>query len=303
MNASLPGERAGALPTVSCKNAPALAIPALSASSIESYIKTVGGIPVLEAEQEMDLALRACRRQDRAAAQTLVLSNLRFVVFVARGYAGYGLPLCDLIQEGNIGLIKALKRFDPAVGVRLISFAVHWIKAEIHEFILRNWRIVRLGTTRAQRRLFFNLRKSRSSIGWMSRPEAEAIALQLRVKTEEVLEMNARMQGADLAIGSRPGGGCLPEGQIEDPHSAVASFEEAQWIERERPRIRKALDRLDPRSRDIVEQRWLRSGQPAALEELGARHQVSAERIRQIQNRALRSLRGCLEPEAAAEPA
>src|SRR5581483_3735083 len=284
---------------------PACAIPPLSASSLEAYMHTVNAIPVLSVEQERSLAAKACCEQDRAAAQTLVLSNLRFVIFIARGYVGYGLPLCDLIQEGNIGLLKALKRFDPAVGVRLVSFAVHWIKAQIHEYILRNWRIVKLGTTKAQRRLFFNLRKNRRHIGWINRSEAEAIAAQLQVKPEEVLEMGARMLGADMSIGSFPEAqrGCVAESLIEDPLDAFEAIEEEQWAGHGCAGIRKGLEQLDPRSRDIIERRWLCKGEPAGLEELGAHYRVSAERIRQIQNRAMQRLREYIEPPQGAVPA
>jgi RNA polymerase sigma-32 factor len=303
MNALLPKEQIEALLQAARGGITrAGSIPPLSAASIDAYTRTVNAIPVLSSAEEKELAVKACVQRDRAAAQTLILSNLRFVVYVAHGYAGYGLPLSDLIQEGNLGLIKALQRFDPAMGVRLVSFAVYWIKSQIHEYILRNWRIVKLGTTKAQRRLFFNLRKYRKSIGWMTRTEAEAIAAQLQVKPEEVLEMDARMVGADAGIGSSAGPqrGCIPESQVADPQDAVEAIEERQWTRHGLAAVRKGLATLDPRSRDIIEQRWLCADEPAGLEQLGAKYQVSAERIRQIQNRAMRSLRRCVEAPASA---
>jgi RNA polymerase sigma-32 factor len=274
--------------------------PVLSAASLETYIHSVGQIPVLSTADEHALAVRACSQQDRAAAQALILSNLRFVIHIARGYQGYGLPLCDLIQEGNVGLIKALRRFKPEQEVRLVSFAVHWIRAEIHEYIYRNWRIVRLVTTKAQRRLFFNLRKKRRHQGWLSPGEAEAIGAELRVKPHEVLEMSARM-APDVAIGAgpEPQAGTIAESLIEDSTDAIADLEQRDWSAHCMTRVREGLRRLDARSRDIVERRWLGTGQPAQLEELGARHGISAERVRQIQNRAIRRLREHVELPAA----
>src|SRR5579884_837796 len=254
--------------------------------SLDAYIAAVHQIPVLTQEEERSLAERFRQDNDLEAAQTLVLSHLRFVVHVARGYNGYGLPMADLIQEGNIGLMKAVKRFDPEVGVRLISFAVHWIKAEIHEFILRNWRIVKIATTKAQRKLFFNLRGMKQRLGWMNRAEIEAVARDLKVKPEEVLQMESRLGGGDVSFSATTEDGeeaFVPEDYLADTHDHLAELEEAQWQEAREGRMRQALAQLDPRSRDIVERRWLAETKKAGLQELGEEYGVSAERIRQIE--------------------
>lgn len=267
--------------------------------ALEAYIAAVNRLPLLSAEEERELARRYREEEDLEAARQLVLSHLRFVVQVARGYAGYGLPLADLIQEGNIGLMKAVKRFDPAQGVRLISFAIHWIRAEIHEFILRNWRIVRVATTKAQRKLFFNLRRAKQRLGWMSRAEAEEVARELEVPTETVLEMEARLGGQDLAFDP------LPEDDGEEDFSPVAYLEApnadpAEQVAAEDQagfqldRLAEGLEKLDARSRAIIERRWLKEPK-ATLHELAAEYGVSAERIRQIEAAAFKKLRAAIE--------
>ena len=269
----------------------------LQVGSEEAYIQLVNRIPVLSVEREHELAERFRDRQDLDAARELVLSHLRFVVHVARGYSGYGLPLADLIQEGNIGLMKAVKRFDPEVGVRLVSFAVHWIRAEIHEFILRNWRIVKVATTKAQRKLFFNLRGAKKRLGWLSRDEVEAVAGDLGVKPETVLEMESRLSGQDVAFDPAPEGdddeaprspSAYLEAGTTDPALAVES---GDWEDHQHEALAEAMEGLDPRSRDILERRWLREPK-ATLQELADEYAVSAERIRQLEQNALRKLRG-----------
>jgi RNA polymerase sigma-32 factor len=279
------------------------AFPVPLSGSLDAYIQSVSRIPLLSAEEETRLARRLRDHHDLEAAQTLVLSNLRFVVHIARGYLGYGLALADLIQEGNIGLMKAVKRFDPEVGVRLISFAVHWIKAEIHEFILRNWRIVKIATTKAQRKLFFNLRSAKQRLGWMNRKEVEAIARDLKVKPEEVLQMESRLGGADVsfsATADEAEDSLVPEDYLADAHDHFEELENAQWQEVREARMRQALAQLDARSRDILERRWLAPGRKAGLQELGEEYGVSAERIRQIEAAAMKKLRRAIEaPQAA----
>ena len=274
---------------------------ALPAGSLDSYIQSVNRIPMLSAEEERGLARRFRDHQDLDAARQLVLSHLRFVVRVSRGYHGYGLGQADLIQEGNIGLMKAVKRFDPDLGVRLVSFAVHWVRAEIHEFILRNWRIVKVATTKAQRKLFFNLRSAKKRLGWMNRDEAAEVARDLGVTTQDVLEMEQRMSGHDTAFdlpvdtGSEtdtfaPAAflvdhGTGPEQQLE--------LDQDEALDQER--LRKALAALDQRSRTIIEQRWL-GGDKSTLQDLAARFGVSAERIRQLENNAMTRMRTALAP-------
>jgi RNA polymerase sigma-32 factor len=223
------------------------------------------------------------------------MAHLRFVVHIARGYAGYGLPLGDLIQEGNIGLMKAVKRFDPEVGVRLISFAVHWIRAEIHEFVLRNWRLVKVATTKAQRKLFFNLRSAKKHLGWLSRAETEAIARDLGVSAREVTEMEQRLAGQDVVYDPLPEadgeGAVAPALYLPAPNAdPAAAIENDDWDERAAERLRSALTRLDERSRAILQARWM-TEQKATLQELADRYGVSAERIRQIEQSAIRTLR------------
>jgi RNA polymerase sigma-32 factor len=265
--------------------------------SLEAYIQTVNRFPMLSVEEEQRLARRFRDQNDLDAARQLVLSHLRLVVALARGYLGYGLPHGDLIQEGNIGLMKAVKRFDPDRGVRLVSFAIHWIKAEIHEYILRNWRLVKVATTKAQRKLFFNLRSMKKDLGPMSAADVERVAGELHVKPEEVVEMETRLSGQELAF----------EGDREDEESyapahyladdAAEPFRVLEAEETERMRsagLQKALETLDPRSRRIVEARWLREKDAATLHELAAEFNVSAERIRQIEAKALDKMRKLL---------
>lgn len=274
----------------------------LSADSTDAYLRAVRGIPILSADEEQRLALRVRDEHDAEAAKALILANLRFVVHVARGYLGYGLPFGDLIQEGNVGLMKAIKRFDPSVGVRLVAFAVYWIRAEIHEFIFRNWRVVRTGTSKAQRKLFFNLNRFRKGAGWMSRAEAQHVAAELKVPVDEVLEMESRMAYHDLAIGGSSesaSAGSLPEDVLADEQDPASAIEQAQWTEHYSAEARRALCKLDPRSRDIIQKRFLRGDKGASLEELAADHKVSVERIRQIQVKALRQLREQVEQSEA----
>ncbi|HUT42262.1 MAG TPA: RNA polymerase sigma factor RpoH [Gammaproteobacteria bacterium] len=268
--------------------------------SLDQYIHAAMSIPVLSAEEEKALAVRLQTQNDLEAARTLVMSHLRFVVRIARGYSGYGLALADLIQEGNIGLMKAVKRFDPAHGVRLVSFAVHWIRAEMHEFILRNWRIVKVATTKSQRKLFFNLRSKKKRLGWLNTDEVNAVAKDLGVKPETVLEMESRLSGQD--IGFDP----LGSDDDEDNHYAPAAYltnpandpalllEHADWSETSNSNLAEALDMLDERSRAILEARWL-SEDKTTLHELAARYNISAERIRQLEKNALGKLKKALQ--------
>jgi RNA polymerase sigma-32 factor len=263
-------------------------------------MRGVGQIPVLDAEEERSLARALRERNDLQAAQQLVVSNLRFVVHIARGYAGYGLQLADLIQEGNIGLMKAVKRFDPEMGVRLISFAVHWIRSEIHEFIIRNWRIVRVATTKAQRKLFFNLRSAKQRLGWMNRGEVEAVAKDLQVKPETVLEMEDRLGGQDISFSAAPEEGeeaaWSPEQYLQADENAdpAHSLTETEFEAHQTGRLQKALKTLDARSRDILQQRWLVEDRKTGLQELADHYGVSAERIRQLEQAALGKLRAAL---------
>ena len=273
-------------------------LPVPLSGSLDAYMASVARIPVLDAEAEKRLAERLQAENDLNAAQTLVLSNLRFVVHIARGYQGYGLPLADLIQEGNISLMKAVKRFDPDVGVRLISFAVHWIKAEIHEFILRNWRIVKIATTKAQRKLFFNLRSAKQRLGWLNAEEVAAVAADLNVKPEEVLQMEYRLGGQDVSFSATPSDGdeaYVPEDFLADDADDFEAIEEAEWQEAREARMRTALATLDDRARDILMRRWLADEGKAGLQELGDEYGVSAERIRQIEAAAMKKLRKAIE--------
>jgi len=273
----------------------ALPIPS-AAVSLESYIQTVNSFPILTQQQEIDLGRRLRGGGDLEAARALVLSHLRVVVAIARGYMGYGLPQADLIQEGNIGLMKAVKRFDPERGVRLVSFAVHWIRAEIHEFILRNWRIVKVATTKAQRKLFFNLRSLKPGHGSLGVGDIAAIAKQLRVKPEEVVEMETRMGGQDVAL--EPSGDDEDEAYAPIAYLTAEDAEPGQLLEREQTArlhgagLQQALNALDPRSRRIIEARWLDEKEQATLHDLAREFGVSAERIRQIEVKALAKMRG-----------
>jgi RNA polymerase sigma-32 factor len=275
----------------------ALSLPSVT-GSLESYIQAVNTFPILTQAQEIEYARRYRRDEDLDAARQLVLSHLRVVVAIARGYTGYGLPQADLIQEGNIGLMKAVKRFDPERGVRLVSFAVHWIRAEIHEFILRNWRIVKVATTKAQRKLFFNLRSLKQDLGTMGTAEVKAVADQLGVKTHEVVEMETRLGGQDIAL--EPVGEEEENGYAPIAYLAAEDAEPGRIIEQEQTaRLRgegleKALDSLDARSRRIIEARWLNEKESATLHDLAAEFGVSAERIRQIEAKAMSKMKGLI---------
>jgi RNA polymerase sigma-32 factor len=278
----------------------ALAIPAaLPTGNMEAYISSAFQLPVLTQEEEYDLAVRWREQNDLTAARGLILSHLRFVVRIARQYNGYGLPQHDLIQEGSVGLMKAVRRFDPDMGVRLVSFAVHWIKAEIHEYILRNWRIVKIATTKAQRKLFFNLRSAKKRLGWFSQEEVEQVAEDLGVKPETVLQMEARLANHDVAFdGSaeddEDSTSVAPATYLADMRMEPASLLEADDSETDqRERLYAALEGLDERSLDILQQRWL-GEQKATLHELADKYGVSAERIRQIEKNALNKLKGQL---------
>ena len=280
-----------------------LALPVLAAAgSLETYIQTVNRYPLLTQEQETEFARCFRREGDLEAAGQLVLSHLRVVVAVARGYLGYGLPQSDLIQEGNIGLMKAVKRFDPERGVRLVSFALHWIRAEMHEYILRNWRIVKVATTKAQRKLFFNLRSLKQSFNSLGVEEVKAVAKQLGVKPNEVVEMETRLTGRDIAI--EPAGDDGEEAYSPIAYLAAEDAEPGRLLEHaETDRLRssglaKALASLDARSRRIVEARWLNEKESATLHDLAAEFGVSAERIRQIEAKALSRMKGVIGPQA-----
>src|SRR5262245_2585506 len=280
----------------------ALPIPS-AAASLESYVQTVNSFPILTQDQETALAPRLRQTGDVEAARQLVLSHLRVVVAIARGYLGYGLPQSDLIQEGNIGLMKAVKRFDPERGVRLVSFAVHWIRAEMHEFILRNWRIVKVATTKAQRKLFFNLRSLKKGLGGLGVDEARAIARQLHVKPEEVVEMETRLGGQDVAL--EPSVADDEEAYAPIAYLAAEDAEPGHTLEEEETsRLRSAgltlaLESLDARSRRIVEARWLAEKDPATLHDLAGELGVSAERVRQIEVKALAKMKDVIAREAA----
>jgi RNA polymerase sigma-32 factor len=277
----------------------ALAFPTpTSLGSLDHYIQAVNRFPLLTAEQEADLGRRWRDGEDVDAARQLVLSHLRLVVAVSRNYVGYGLPQADLIQEGNVGLMKAVRRFDPSRGVRLVSFALHWIKAEMHEYILRNWRLVKVATTKAQRKLFFNLRSMKSSSAALNTAEADAIAGQLGVKREEVLEMETRLTGKDVALDPTPADDESPVAPIawlaDDGENPEQRLEREQIETRRSEGLRAALSRLDPRSRRIIEARWLREDDAATLQELADEYGVSAERIRQLESKALKQMRGAM---------
>ncbi|HEY5644131.1 MAG TPA: RNA polymerase sigma factor RpoH [Woeseiaceae bacterium] len=263
--------------------------------SLDAYIQAVGAIPVLSREDEQALANRFRDDGDLEAARELVMAHLRFVVHIAKGYTGYGLPLADLIQEGNVGLMKAVKRFDPAYEVRLVSFAVHWIRAEIHEFVLKNWRIVKVATTKAQRKLFFNLRKAKKSLAWLSAEETAAVAKDLGVTVREVTEMEQRLHSRDAIFDPAPDAdedsNYTPAAYLPSPDADPARIvEKADWNEDATERMIDALDTLDDRSRRILEERWL-SEKKLTLHELADEYGVSAERIRQIEANAIKKLR------------
>ncbi len=270
-----------------------------ASGGLGAYLSYVNGVPLLSAEEEHALALRYRRDNDLDAARQLVLSHLRYVVRVARGFTGYGLPQADLIQEGNIGLMKAVKHFDPERGVRLVSFAVHWIRAEIYDFVLRNWRIVKVATTKAQRKLFFNLRKSRAQLRWMNSDEIHRLAQELDVPTAAVTEMEGRLSSVDVPFDADDDSGedaarMAPAAYLQDmrynPERLAAEADHEQLGQRQ---LAAALTALDPRARDIIQRRWLDADKPT-LHELAAEYGVSAERIRQIEKKALDEMKGVL---------
>ncbi len=279
---------------------PALHATALTAGNIDAYIRQINSIPVLTSEEERELALQLEQQNDLAAAQRLIMSNLRFVVKIARGYSGYGLPLADLIQEGNIGLMKAVKRFSASHEVRLISYAVHWIKSEIHEFVLKNWRIVKVATTKPQRKLFFKLRSSKKRLGWFSHDEVNDVAKTLGVKPETVLEMESRLSGSDVTFDP-------PTNDNDDEHHFTPAAyltnegtDPSYLLEHDDTRSHElrlmsdSLNTLDERSQDIIKRRWLNEDKET-LHTLADKYQVSAERIRQIEKNALNKMRVAFE--------
>jgi RNA polymerase sigma-32 factor len=277
-------------------NALTPAFVSVPGADLGRYLAAVNGVAVLSADEERQLAQRYFLEQDVDAARQLVLSHLRFVVHIARGYNGYGLPLADLVQEGNVGLMKAVKRFDPTMGVRLVSFAVHWIKAEIHEYILRNWRIVKVATTKAQRKLFFNLRSQKKRLGSLTADEVDMIATELNVDASDVREMEGRLAAHDMAFDAPVDAddetaSQAPVHYLED-HSADPArlLENDDWSESSSERLHDALDRLDERSRDILQRRWF-DDEKATLHDLAAKYSVSAERIRQLEANAMKKLK------------
>jgi RNA polymerase sigma-32 factor len=266
--------------------------------SLDSYIDRVSQIPVLSKEDEVALAVRFRAEADLDAARQLVLSHLRFVVHIARGYLGYGLPMGDLVQEGNVGLMKAVKRFDPTVGVRLVSFAVHWIRAEIHEYVLRNWRLVKVATTKSQRKLFFNLRKMKKNLAWLSEAETAAVARDLGVDVADVREMEQRLSARDMSFDP------TPESDEEESYSPAmylpasnadpaTEVENEEWEEDSSERLSMALEKLDERSRSILKRRWM-TDDKATLHELADEYGISAERVRQVESNAINKLKGLM---------
>jgi len=274
--------------------------PIVPGRDLTAYIASVNSIAVLTPEQEKELANQYYYEDNVDAARQLVLAHLRFVVHLAKSYSGYGLSQADLIQEGNVGLMKAVKRFNPEVGVRLVSFAVHWIKAEMHEFILRNWRIVKIATTKAQRKLFFNLRSSKKSLGWLSNDEAEAMAETLGVDAKVVRQMEGRMSNYDMAFDAASDADDdvayrSPAYYLQDTSSDMAaSIEAEEWEENKNESLYLAMDGLDERSKDIIKSRWL-SDEKATLHELAAKYHVSAERIRQLEKNAMEKVKGMIQ--------
>ena len=265
-------------------------------ANLEAYVNTVNSIPLLKPEQERELAESLYYEQDLGAARQMVLAHLRFVVHIARSYSGYGLAQADLIQEGNVGLMKAVKRFNPEMGVRLVSFAVHWIKAEIHEFILRNWRIVKVATTKAQRKLFFNLRSQKKRLAWLNNDEVHRVAESLGVEPREVREMESRLTGHDMAFdpaaeADDDSAFQSPANYLEDHrYDPARQLEDADWTDNSTSNLHEALEVLDDRSRDILYQRWLAEDK-ATLHDLAQKYNVSAERIRQLEKSAMNKLK------------
>jgi RNA polymerase sigma-32 factor len=282
-------------------SAPTMALTIPQSGSIEAYTSSAYSIPMLTAERELELATQLYHENNLQAAQELIMSHLRFVIHIAKGYAGYGLPQADLIQEGNVGLMKAVKRFNPEVGVRLVSFAVHWIKAEIHEFVLKNWRVVKIATTKAQRKLFFNLRKNKKRLGWFSQEEVQNVADTLGVTTKDVMEMESRMSSQDQAFelssdddDSASTGSFSPAQYLEDKQSDLAtSVENENWDAHANKRLSNALVTLDDRSQHIIRTRWLDDNK-ATLQELADQYDISAERVRQLEKNALAKLKNSM---------
>jgi len=270
--------------------------------SLEAYVRAANTYPMLSAEEERELAERLHYEGDLEAAKHLILSHLRFVAHIARNYSGYGLPQADLIQEGNIGLMKAVRRFNPEVGVRLVSFAVHWIKAEIHEYVLRNWRIVKVATTKAQRKLFFNLRKNKQRLGWFNQDEVELVARELGVTSKDVREMESRMAAQDMTFDPTPddegreGQSMAPMLYLQDKSSGFAdNIEEDNWENHAADKLTYALEGLDERSQHIIRARWLDDDNKSTLQELADQYGVSAERVRQLEKNAMKKLRMAIE--------
>ena len=270
----------------------------LTAGSLDAYINAAYQLPILTAEEEKALAYRLRDHQDLDAARQLITHHLRFVVQIARGYNGYGLALADLVQEGNIGLMKAVKRFDPDMNVRLVSFAVHWVRAEMHEFILRNWRIVKVATTKAQRKLFFNLRSKKTRLSWLNQAEVESVAHDLGVKPSEVLEMESRLSGQDIGFDAPSADSdddavYAPETYLSNDQDPAQHLEQNDFMENQLSKLSTGLECLDQRSREILEARWL-TDKKATLHTLAAKYNVSAERIRQLESNALKKLQGAM---------
>jgi len=279
---------------------PTALVPSGPVGSLDAYIDRVSQIPVLSKEEEVALAIKFRSEGDLDSARQLVLSHLRFVVHIARGYLGYGLPMGDLVQEGNVGLMKAVKRFNPDVGVRLVSFAVHWIRAEIHEYVLRNWRLVKVATTKSQRKLFFNLRKMKKNLAWLTEAETNAVAKDLGVEASDVREMEQRLSARDMSFDP------APESDEDDTYSPAMYLpatnadpatlvEREEWEEDSSDRLSAALERLDQRSRDILKRRWM-TDDKATLHELADEYGISAERVRQVEANAISKLKGLMAP-------
>jgi len=272
----------------------------ISSGSLDQFIQNAQAFPMLTAEEEREYGYRLSEHGDLEAAQKLIMSHLRFVIRIARGYQGYGLPMADLVQEGNVGLMKAVKRFSPDHNVRLVSFAVHWIRAEIHEYVLKNWRIVKVATTKAQRKLFFNLRSSKKRLGWFTAEEVEGVAKDLGVKPETVLEMESRLSNYDMAFDATSDDDddamIAPSTYLASPtHDPAQQLESSDWQQQRSDALSESMQTLDDRSRDILMSRWMNDDNKATLHELAAKYGVSAERIRQLEKNAMKKIRNCLE--------
>ncbi|VAW61607.1 RNA polymerase sigma factor RpoH [hydrothermal vent metagenome] len=272
----------------------------ISSGSLDQFIQNAQAFPMLTAEEEREYGYRLSEHGDLEAAQKLIMSHLRFVIRIARGYQGYGLPMADLVQEGNVGLMKAVKRFSPDHNVRLVSFAVHWIRAEIHEYVLKNWRIVKIATTKAQRKLFFNLRSSKKRLGWFTQEEVEGVAKDLGVKPETVLEMESRLSNYDMAFDATSDDDddamVAPSTYLASPtHDPAQQLESTDWQQQRSNALKASMHELDDRSRDIIMSRWMNDENKATLHELAAKYSISAERIRQLEKNAMKKIRNHLE--------